>query len=442
MKNVTKKSKKIKGIKNKKIEIDFNGQYVTSDAGLLTLRTVEEKTKFLKRISKCIKDTRHPGYIEHSIETMLKQRVFGIAAGYEDVTDHNSLRIDKMLKLSLNKDGEDDPDLASGSTLCRFENMITREDNVRMSKELVEEFIRSKNKQVPKELILDFDATDSRIHGDQEGKYFHGYYDKYCFLPLYVFCGEELLVAYLRRSNKGAAHRCKIILKLLVDRFRKEWPDIRIVFRGDSGFCSHKMMDWCDKNNVYYITGISKNNRLLTLSENIIEESEKQFEDTKIKVRHFGEIKYAAKTWSRERRVIVKAEQLSKGENIRFVVTNIEKHHPQTIYDKIYTARGDMENRIKEQQLYLFADMVSCHYFIANQFRMLLSSFAYVILQKIRSIALEGTKYAKLQCCTIRNKFIKIGATIRNNTRRIIISFSGSYPYKNIFWKIIEIFQE
>jgi hypothetical protein len=440
VKNSIINQQKIKGIKNKKVEINFTGEYVTSNAGAILLRQVEEKNGFLKRTAECIKDNRHQSYIDHDTETMLKQRVFALALGYEDVTDHNTLRIDKMLKIALNKDPELDIDLASGSTLSRFENNIAKSDLIRISKELVEEFIRS-YKHTPKKLILDFDATDTRIHGNQENKFYHGYYRQYCFLPLYVFCGEKLLVSYLKAANKDAASGSWFILSLLVKRFRQKWPKVKITFRGDGGFCKHRMMDWCEKNKVKYIIGLSGNARLKKIAESIIQESENKYDETKEKVRLFGEIKYAAKTWSKERRVIVKAERLILGTNIRFVVTNITKHKAEHLYDKIYTARGEMENRIKEQQLYLFADQVSCHFFIANAFRMMLSSLAYVMLEKIRSIGLNSTKLLKSQCSTIRNKILKIGAIIKTNTRRIQINMTEAYPFQDIFWEVIKKFQ-
>jgi hypothetical protein len=347
--------------------------------------------------------------------------------GYEDLNDHNTLRGDVALQTAVQQDEE----LASASTLCRWENRSDREAAWAAHGVLVEQFISS-FKRAPKELILDFDATDTAVHGQQEGRFFHGYYDHYCFLPLYVFCGNQLLVAYLRKSKIDGAKHAWAVLALLVKQLRKAWPKVKIIFRGDSGFCRHQMLRWCEKHNVGYIVGVAKNSRLKELSEKQISNAAKTFTETGLKQRLFDEIQYAAGTWDRTRRVIVKAEHTVKGSNPRYVVTNLQGK-PKNLYDNLYCARGDMENRIKEQQLDLFSGRTSCHAWWANQFRLLLSSLAYTLIEAIRRLALKGTELSKAQSCTIRLKLLKIGAVIVRNTRRIKFMLSSAYPYQKLF---------
>jgi hypothetical protein len=287
-------------------------------------------------------------------------------------------------------------------------------------------------KKAPDELVLDFDATDDPVHGKQEGRFFHGYYDHYCFLPLYVFCGEQLLVSYLRPSNINAARHAWAILSLLVKRFRQVWPRVKIIIRGDSGFCRWRMLSWCDRHDVSYIIGVAKNSRLNAMASALMEKAKSQHEVSGEKQRLFSEISYAAYTWDKERRILVKAEHSDQGSNPRYVVTNLSGD-PQKLYDEVYCARGDMENRIKEQQLGLFSDRTSCTKWWANQFRVMLSSLAYVLLQTLRSVALKGTILAHAQCNTIRLKLLKIGAVILRNTRRIIFHFSSACPCQELF---------
>jgi hypothetical protein len=326
-----------------------------------------------------------------------------------------------------------DADLASPSTLCRFENRVNqgmlREMNVAMVDVFIESFDRA-----PEELILDFDSTDNAVHGEQVGRFFHGYYDHYCFLPLYVFCGNHLLAAYLRPSNIDNAKNAWAILALLVKRFRQVWPQVRIIFRGDSGFCRHRMFDWCEKNGVFYLVGIAQNSRLLEQSHSLICRAERLCQATGEKQRIFGKVTYAAETWNLKRRVIVKAEHSARGPNPRFVVTNMPGD-PRTIYDEVYCARGEAENRIKEQQLCLFADRTSCMNWLPNQFRVLLSALAYALVESMRRIALRGSELARARCDTIRLKLLKIGAVIIRNTRRVKLLYSSAYPYQGLFIK-------
>ena len=419
------------GIKSKKLESDFNGGRIVSDAGAVLLRQADRNLHLIDAMASHIKDNRHKSYINHPLKDILRQRVNAIACGYEDGNDHTELRKDPIFKIANNR-GIKDADMASASTISRLENSVTRKDLIAMSKVMVEQFISSFDTE-PDELILDFDATDDRIHGKQEKRFFHGYYDGYCYLPLYVFCSDKLLVSYLRPSNIDGAKHTWAILSLLVKRLRQEWPEVKIIMRADSGFCRHKMLTWCESNTVYYVIGIAKNKRLTKTAKQIIEKSRDIHKQTNQKVRLFGHIRYAAKTWSRERRIIVKAEQLKEGENIRYIVTNMEEEKGEYLYDGIYVKRGDMENRIKEQQLDLFADRTSCTGFMANQFRLILASCAYILLEYIRRVGLKGTRLAGAQVGTIRLKLLKIGAIIIENTKRILIKISETYVYKDIF---------
>ena len=411
----------------RKIEASFTGGDVSSDGGIMALRTADRRLGLCKALDAVIEDSRDPDLITHRQIDLLRQRVYGLALGYEDLNDHDSLRKDLCWQSAVER-GEE---LASSPTLCRLENRADRRTAAAMSRVLVEQFIASFD-HAPQELILDFDATDDRVHGLQEGRSFHGYYGDWCFLPLYVFCGEQLLVSYLRRSNIDAARHAWAILKLLVARLRSEWPDVKIIFRGDSGFCRWKMLRWCERYGVDYIVGLAKNSRLLALAADSMQGAAARFESTQEKQRHFAWLDYAAGTWDKVRRVIAKAEHGAQGPNPRFVVTTLQGD-PQAIYDEIYCARGEMENRIKEQQLGLFADRTSCSGWWANQFRLLLSSAAYVLMETIRRIGLAGSELARAQVATIRLKLLKIGTVILRNTRRIRLLYSSAFPHQEIF---------
>jgi hypothetical protein len=353
-----------------------------------------------------------------------------LALGYEDLNDHDRLRIDPALQTAVERDTV----LAGASTLCRWENRADRESVWAIHRVLLDQFVAS-FKTPPDELILDFDATDDPVHGKQEGRFFHGYYDSYCFLPLYVFCGDQLLASYLRPSKIDAARHAWAILSLLVKRLRLAWPDVRIVFRGDSGFCRDRMLSWCERQRVDYIVGIARNSRLQALSASLQQQAAWQYESSGKKQRLFGEITYGALSWKRQRRVIAKAEHTALGDNPRYVVTSLPGD-PQSLYDNLYCARGEMENRIKEQQLDLFADRTSCHDWWANQFRLLLASLAYTLLEAIRRLALKNTELARARCATLRLKLLKIGAVVIRNTRRIRLLLSSSYPYQKLFKQV------
>ena len=417
----------------RRVEADFDGGHLTSDGGALLVREVDRRLGLIRRLAACLSDPRDPRYVTHAIETMLRQRVFGLVLGYEDLNDHQTLRDDPLMKLVAEQDPAGDP-LASPPTLSRLENRVDRRALGRMAGVLVETFVASQA-EPPEEVLLDFDATDDPLHGMQEGRFFHGYYDGYCYLPLYVFAGEHLLVAYLRPSNIDPSKHTRAILKLLVKRFRRAWPHVRIVVRADSGFCRWRLMRWCDRHGVDYLLGLAKNVRLERLAAPWAEEAARAFQATGTKQRLFAEVSYAAETWDRARRVLIKAEHLADGPNTRFVVTSLPGD-PQALYDERYCARGEMENRIKEQQLALFADRTSCHRFLANQFRLLLSAAAYVLVEALRRVGLAGTQEAKAQTGTIRLRLLKVGARVRITARRVALHLASGYPWQALLRQV------
>ena len=418
-------------LKRRKVQAEFSGGEITSDGGALLLRQIDRRLGLMKAIDAVIPDPRNPDYITHTQLSLLRQRVYGLSLGYADLNDHKTLRNDPALQTAVDREQE----LGSQSTLCRLEGRTGRKAAVDIHKVLIDQFIASFDAP-PDELMLDFDATDDPIHGLQEGRFFHGYYDHYCFLPLYVFCGDQLLVSYLRPSNIDGAKHAWAILALLTKRLRQEWPEVKIIFRGDSGFCRHRMLGWCERHDVKYIVGIARNKRLENVIEPAMQLVEQLLELTGEKQREFFRFHYAAGTWKQSRQVIAKLEVTDKGRNPRFIMTNLEGDK-QVLYDDLYCARGDMENRIKEQQMGLFADRTSAHYWWANQFRLLLSSLAYVLMEGIRRLGLTGTELARAQVGTIRLKLLKIGAVILRNTRRIRFLLSSAYPYQDLFAVVV-----
>jgi hypothetical protein len=435
MTECNRKSLSFSSLGRRRIVADFDGGLLTTDAGGLLLREADRRTGLTRALADRIADPRDPAKITHDLRSMLVQRICGIAMGYEDGNDHVTLRHDPLFHVLADKTPDPDDPLASPSTISRLENHVTHASLVGVAEVLVEQFIAA-HKRPPKQLVLDFDATDDAVHGNQEKRFFHGYYDRYCFLPLYVFCGEHLLCAYLRPSKIDAAKHSRAILKLLVGRLRRRWPNVHIIFRGDSGFCRWKTLRWCDKNDVGYVVGLARNKVLERLATPFMDIARQAFDQTGAKQRHFYEVSYAAQTWDRMRRVIVKAEHLDKGPNRRFVVTNLEDP-PDAIYDEWYTPRGDMENRIKEQQLDLFADRTSCHGFRANQFRLLLASAAYVLIAHIRRVGLQGTELAKAQAGTIRLKLLKVAARVTLSVRRIVLHLPSAYPCQRVFTHLV-----
>ena len=410
------------------VEARFDGGDITSDGGVLLLRQADRLTGLSDSIARALSDPRRQASCDHDVPGLVRQRLYAIALGYEDLNDHDGLRQDVALQTAVERDQW----LASASTLCRFENRADRGTAWRLHEVLLDQFIAS-FKRAPKKLILDFDATDDPVHGEQDGRFFHGYYRHYCFLPLYVFCGHQLLVSYLRPSNIDGAKHSWAILSLLVKRLRQVWPKVRIIFRGDGGFCRWKMLRWCDHHEVGYIIGLAKNKCLNRLTASLQDEAAACFAATGHKVRWFTDFQYAARSWDGARRVIAKIEHSQHGVNPRYVVTNLEGDAKQ-LYDKLYCARGDMENRIKENQLDMFGDRTSCQHWWPNQFRLLLASLAYTLIEAIRRIALKGTELANAYVGTIRLKLFKIGAVILKNTRRIRFLLASGCPYKELYF--------
>ena len=431
-------------VDRRKIVADFSGGDLTSDGGLPLLREVDRRIGLLDALNDAIRDPRNPFFIQHDQRTMLAQRVYAIASAYEDLNDHNKLRSDTLLQAlterRLKPSQEEGDPLASPSTLCRLENRLTRGDLFRMAKVFVEQFIASHDSP-PEQLILDFDATDDPVHGQQEGRFFHGYYDEYCFLPLYVFCGDQLLAAYLRTADGDGARHSWAILKLLVERFRQVWPNVKILLRADSGFCRWRMMRWCDRHGVDYLIGLARNPILEKRTQGWTLQAQQQYQATGLKQRLFNEFSYAAATWDRERRVLAKAEYGDKGDNPRFLVTSLTGD-AQELYEKVYCQRGEAENRIKEQQLHLFAGRTSCHDFLANQFRMLLSAAAYVLVETLRRVGLAGTELAQAQVDTIRLKVLKIGARVVRSVRRIVLHLASAYPLQELLAGVLRRLQD
>lgn len=445
----------------RQITARFDGGTITSDAGGLLLREVEAKTGMLASLAGCFQDHRDPELLEHSVEHLLKQRVFGLALGYEDLNDHDQLRSDPLLAVLVGK-----PDvegrkrlaprdrgkpLAGKSTLnrleltplcatsaSRYKKIVARHGEI--ASWFVETFLQM-HPQPPEEIILDLDATNDPVHGHQSGRFFHGYYDEYCYLPLYIFCGEHLLCAKLRPANiDGAAGSLKQVERI-VRQIRAVWPTVRIIVRGDSGFCRENLMAWCEANQVDYLFGLAKNKRLLRILGKELHEAELLFRDSGEASRVFKDFPYRTqKSWSQERRVVGKAEHLAKGSNPRFVVTSLpaERFDARTLYEQQYCGRGNMENRIKEQQLCLFADRTSCQTMRANQLRLWLSSAAYVLLVALRQHGLKNTALAHAQCDTIRLKLLKLGAVVRVTVRRVWLSLAESYPYQALFARVAE----
>ncbi|QEG41917.1 IS1380 family transposase [Roseimaritima ulvae] len=466
----------LKRLRRQAVDFDFDGGTLTTDGGLLLLREVDRRLDLIRRLDQAIPDPRDPLHTVHPQAELLTSRIFAIAAGYEDGNDHDALRHDPAFQVAAgrvpaehNYDGDHSP-LASPSTHSRLENRIDTKTILRLNELLVDLFLES-YEQPPEEIILDYDATDDTIHGNQEQRHFNGFYDGYCFLPLYVFCDDHLLVSHLRPSKVGAAHHARPITKLLIQKIRSRWPDVKIIIRGDSGFAIERLMRWCDKNDVGYVFGLQHNN---VLNKQIA------CEMTQAQIRHglyggtqsvFKWFRYRTqKSWDCSRWVVGKAEYSSQGTNPRFVVTNLPSEegivdptyrrvtidgkrvrqlqdagtlcsvaiNPEEFYRTRYCPRGEMENRIKETQLGLFADRTSCSRFVANQFRLMLSSFAYVLLDGVRRLGLSDTKAARLRVDTIRLRLLKIAARVRVTSRRVVFHMASHCPSEALYEHVMQ----
>jgi hypothetical protein len=429
---------------SRQVRAGFSERQLSTEGGALLLRETDRKIGLLCRVRKCFFDYRNPVFIEHELGELLAQRVYGLALGYEDLNDHEELRRDPLLALMAGKRKLEEP-LAGKSTLNRLEltpahsPQTDRYHKISDSSEavdglLVDIFLEAYAK-APRQIVLDLDVTDTPLYGQQEDRFFHGYYNEYCYLPLYIFCGEHLLCARQRASNQDASAGCREEVERIVQQIRQRWPQVRIILRADSGFCREELMAWCEQNRVDYVLGLARNSRLQRKTAPAMREAKQEHERTGQAARVFADFPYRTrKSWSRARRVVAKAEYLEKGENPRFVVTSLpaQSWAAAALYEKTYCARGDMENRIKEQ-LSLFADRMSTESLRTNQLRLYFSSLAYVLIHALRRLALAGTDWAQAQVPTIRLRLLKIAAEVRFSVRRIWVSFSHAYPWKNIF---------
>jgi hypothetical protein len=433
-------------LEDRHVVASFDGGAITTDAGALLLGQTDRAIRLTERFAACFTDTRTAGLVEHHVDTLLMQRVIGIALGYEDLNDHDELRNDPVLAVLASKlaaQRSDCAPLAGKSTLNRLE--LSRAEPTRYHKishdtaaieSLFVDLFLDAHSKPPQQIVLDLDASDDPLHGNQEGKFFHGYYDCYCYLPLYIFCGRHLLAAKLRRANVDAASGSVEETARIVAQIRRRWPRTRILLRGDSGFCRDALMAWCEANRVDYVFGLARNERLeQALTSEVITATIESLRTGRT-ARCFKDFRYATRdSWSCERRVIGKAEVTGGEANPRFVVTSLKRSETsaQHLYEKIYCARGNMENRIKECQLDLFADRTSTATMQANQLRLWFASMAYVLLCALRRIGLAHTQFAEATCGTIRLKLLKIGALVRVSVRRIKIAMASACPSQDAF---------
>lgn len=456
------KSKNLQRHGSRRVVSNFEGGSVTSEGGLLAIREMLSRTRTVERFAECFTDDRDAGRTEHTVADLLHQRVLGLLAGYEDLNDHDQLRGDPLLALAVGKkditgehrarERDRGKPLASRSTLNRLElgstACVHRERYKRITYDesaiegfFVQHYLDAHTSEPDGPIILDVDATNDRVHGNQGGRFFHAYYNDYIYLPLYIFAGDALVSSTLNTADKDPGSLACEDLERVITAIRAKWPNVQIIVRGDSGFCRDEIMKMCEDNGIEFVLGLAKNSRLIAAIEDEMEEAASECERTGEAARRFKSFAYQTrKSWSTERRVVGKAECLPGGPNPRFVVTSLEEDDigPAQLYERLYCARGDMENRLKEQQLGLFADRTSSHYLRANQFRLWLSSLAYVIFNDFRRLALKDTELQNAQVPTVRSKLFKIGAIIKLSVRRVVISFSSFYPFQNLLNRIFD----
>jgi len=445
-------------LSGREVRGDFEGGAISTDGGGLLLREVEKRTGIIAQFAACFQDYRDPVRVEHTVKELVAQRVYGLALGYEDLNDHEELRRDPLLAVLVEKsdprgekrarERDQGKALAGKSTLNRLElsELEVKEkerykkigmDQGAVDRMLVDIFLEA-HEEPPQQIILDLDSTDDPLHGEQEGRFFHGYYGDYCYLPLYIFCGEMLLCARLRVSNLDGAAGSQEELQRIVGQIRQAWPGVQIIVRGDSGFCREELMSWCEEAGVDYVLGLAKNDRLKAEIALELQEVAEEYQGTGKAARRFKEFEYQTReSWSRARRVVGKAEHLEKGPNPRFVVTSLKSAAwaARDLYEELYCARGEMENRIKEQ-LMLFSDRTSTAYLRSHQIRLYFSSVAYLLMEALRRLGLKGTELARAQCGTIRLKLLKIGAQIRVTVRKVWVSMAGGYPYAELWARV------
>ena len=463
------KTFEFQGLGKRNVTADFSGGYLSSDGGGLLLREVETKLGVVARLAKCFVDYRNHRFVEHKVEELLRQRIFGLALGYEDLNDHDRLRVDPLHAVMVGKKEPEGTDrlmerdkgkaLAAHSTLNRLELGVEQLDwrykKIAAQKDQIEDLLVKEGvKAIPRksrEIVLDFDATDDPLHGEQEGTYFHGYYQGYCYLPLYCFCGSIPLWAQLRDCKRDASDGTVEALEKIVRAIRKRFGrKVRIIVRADSGFAREQIMSWCEKHKrIYYCFGLARNSRLSKELQQDFSELHEAVDSGReaLPMRRFKDFDYRTLTsWSRLRRVVGKAEVLQRGDNPRFIVTNLPKEgfasnqtkrfRAKELYEKFYCARGDMENRIKEEQMDLFADRTSTHWMSSNQLRLWFSTFAHLVLSVLRAEVLQGTSFARATIGQIRLKLLKIAVRVKVSCRRVHCELASAYPWADEFAKI------
>ena len=432
----------------RQIVAEFSGGTITSDAGSLLLKETDTKMNLLTRFSQCFTDRRSPLLIEHTLEQMLRQRVYGLALGYEDLNDHDLLRLDPLLAVLAGKAQPGTDVLAGKSTLNRMElgrGTPSRYKKITFWRDSVDELLvdifLEAHPVAPVQIVLDIDTTDLALHGNQEEKFYHGYYKHHCYLPLYIFCGDHVLCARLRPSSIGPAVGSRKEVERIVKQIRQRWPDVVILLRGDSGFCADELLTWCEENHVDYVVGVARNQRLEGLIEGPLAGAKQQFEATQQPARIFVEFEHKTLkgAWNKDRRVVAKAEHINGKSNPRFIVTSLdaERWDKQRLYEELYCGRGDMENRIKEQFV-LFADRVSVSTMRGNQLRIYLSVIAYTLMNGLRRLGLKATTMATAQVGTIRLKVLKIGGLIQVTVRKVWVRMASSYPYQALFSQVLQ----
>jgi len=433
MREDTQLSFEFKMISGKRVTADFSGGDVTSDAGVLALREITDRIGIVEQLADAIIDTRHQSYVRHEMKALLQQRVLQIACGYEDADDSDYLRTDPGFKAVCNRLPSED-DLASQPTISRFENTLSSKDIYRIADVLIQQFISS-YETLPKALILDIDDTDDPTHGAQQLSLFNGYHDEYCYMPLFIFEGTSgrLVTSILRPGKRPTGRDVRSIVKRVVKRLRTAWPTVGILIRGDSHFATPELYSWCYSHEVHYILGLSTNSVLKALAQAAVSTARIEYTKSGKPSRVFRQIRYQAKSWQQEHRVIVMAEVSTLGDNIRFIVTSLESSRPSFLYETAYCGRGRMENFIKEHKIALRSGRTSCHRFMANYFRLMLHSAAYVIMHTFREKALTGTDFATAQFDTIRLRLLKIGAEVREMKTKLQFIFPSSFPLKDVF---------
>lgn len=425
-------------ISSKKVNADFAGGTVTSDGGVLFLREVERGVGVIRRLVGALTDHRHQGYVDHSYEELVSQRVYQIACGYEDANDCNDLRRDPAIKAACNRLPITGCDLASQSTMTRLENSVTRTQLYRMARALVDTFLSS-YKKPPSSIILDMDDTDDPTHGAQQLSFFNAFHDEHCYMPLHVYEGRsgKLITTILRPGKRPSGREITAILKRLVAYIRKRWPRVKIIVRADSHFSTPEVHEWCEENEVHYALGQSGNAVLKEQASGLLEKARSLYEITQRKIRLFTSFPYQAGTWKEPRRIICKVEVSDQGENIRFIVTSFESSQPSFLYETVYCARGGMENYIKNHKTFLHSDRTSCHSFMANQFRLFLHSAAYVLLHTLAEKGLKGTRWVRAQFNTLQNRILKVGARVHELVTKIRFHFPTSFPLTDLFVTIL-----